>query len=263
MPRRPLTAGALMPFDVVGFTLQYELSYTNILTMLDLGRIPLLADERGEEHPLVAAGGPGVFAPEPLAPFIDFFCIGEGEELFPEVLKLLSGMKGRPRRERLEALAEIEGVYVPSLVEWELGPGGGSSFRSSRAGLPVRRRIVDSMDGAFIPDMRLVPSAGTVHDRIAVELFRGCTRGCRVCQAGMITRPVRERSAGSVVEETLSLIEKTGWEEVGLYPGLVRLQRHLRRDRELSALLPGNVRVSLPASGWTLFPWTLPQGWRP
>lgn len=241
---RPLDA-----FDVVGFTLQYELSYTNILTMLDLGRIPLLADERGEEHPLVAAGGPGVFAPEPLAPFIDFFCIGEGEELFPEVLKLLSGMKGRPRRERLEALAEIEGVYVPSLVEWELGPGGDSSFRSSRAGLPVRRRIVDSMDGAFIPDMRLVPSAGIVHDRIAVELFRGCTRGCRFCQAGMITRPVRERSAGSVVEETLSLIEKTGWEEVGLlslascdYSGISGVIRELS-----AALASGNVRVSLPS----------------
>ncbi len=241
---RPLDA-----FDVVGFTLQYELSYTNILTMLDLGRIPLLAEQRGEEHPLVAAGGPGAFAPEPLAPFIDFFCVGEGEELFPEVLKVLSEMKGRPRGERLEALAEIEGVYVPSLVEWSFVPGRGSAFRSSRHSLPVRRRIVDSLDDAFFPDMLMVPSAGIVHDRVAMEIFRGCTRGCRFCQAGMITRPVRERSTAKVVEQTLSLVEKTGWEEVGLlslascdYSGISDVVR------ELSAgLASSNVRLSLPS----------------
>ncbi|MGI6252720.1 MAG: TIGR03960 family B12-binding radical SAM protein [Aminivibrio sp.] len=241
---RPLHA-----FDVVGFTLQYELSYTNILTMLDLGEIPLLSEERGENHPLVAAGGPGAFAPEPLAPFVDFFCVGEGEELFPEALKVLSEMKGRPRRERLEALAEIEGVYVPSLVEWDFSPGRGSRFKSSRQSLPVKRRIVDSLEDAFYPDMLLVPSAGIVHDRVAMEIFRGCTRGCRFCQAGMITRPVRERSVSSVVEKTLSLVEKTGWEEVGLlslascdYSGISDAIRGLSE-----ALAPKNVRISLPS----------------
>jgi radical SAM family uncharacterized protein len=237
-------------FDVVGFTLQYELSYTNILTMLDLGRIPLLAEHRGEDHPLVAAGGPGALAPEPLAPFVDFFCVGEGEELLPEALKVLSGMKGRPRRERLEALARVEGVYVPSLVECVFEPDGrGMTFRTSGDLLPVRRRIVDSLDGAFYPDMLLVPSGGIVHDRVPMELFRGCTRGCRFCQAGMISRPVRERSVKTVVEKTLSLVDKTGWEEVGLlslascdYSGISPVIRELS-----AALAPKNVKISLPS----------------
>ncbi|MDK2958129.1 MAG: hypothetical protein PWP47_173 [Synergistaceae bacterium] len=250
MPLASMESGRpLDRFDVVGFTLQYELSYTNVLTMLDLGGIPLLAEDRGEDHPLVTAGGPGALAPEPLAPFVDFFCVGDGEELLPEALKVLSETKGLPRRDRLEALARVEGVYVPSLVDCEFVPGGGTAFRSSAGPLPVRRRIVDSLDGAFYPDMLLVPSGGIVHDRVPMELFRGCTRGCRFCQAGMVTRPVRERSVKTVVEKTLSLVEKTGWEEVGLlslascdYSGISPVIRELS-----AALAPKNVKISLPS----------------
>lgn len=239
----------LKDFDVVGFTLQYELSYTNILTMLDLGGIPLLAERRGEEDPLVMAGGPGAFAPEPMAPFVDFFCVGEGEELLPEALKVLSETAGSSRSARLTALSGVEGVYVPSLTEVLPDPRGGVAFRGAGTSLPVKRRIVPSLDEAFYPSMLLVPSGGIVHDRVSMEVFRGCTRGCRFCQAGMITRPVRERSPGTVVEKTLALVERTGWEEVGLlslascdYSSIGPV------IEELSASLkPKNVRVSLPS----------------
>ena len=144
----------------------------------------------------------------------------------------------------------MEGVYVPSLVECDFSPGGrGMTFRSSALPLPVHRRIVDSLDGAFYPDMLLVPSGGIVHDRVPMELFRGCTRGCRFCQAGMVTRPVRERSVKTVVKKTLSLVEKTGWEEVGLlslascdYSGISPVIRELS-----AALAPKNVKISLPS----------------
>lgn len=193
--KRPLSE-----FDVIGFTLQYELSYTNMLTILDLGGIPLRAENRKNSDPLVIAGGPGALAPEPVSPFIDAFCVGDGEVLVPEVLKVLHELKGKPRDAKLSALSKIDGVYVPQI----------------QLNSPVKRRIAEDLDSSFYHTDMIVPNTGIIHDRIAVQVFKGCTRGCRFCQAGMIDRPVRERSADSVVKQIDSLLKNTGWEEVGL-----------------------------------------------
>jgi len=193
--RRPVS-----DFDVLGFTLQYELSYTNILTILDLAGIPFRSENRREGDPIVIAGGPGALAPEPMAPFIDAFCVGDGEILVPEVLSTIHGLKGKSRSEKIAVLSKIEGVYVPLMKQDK----------------PVMRRIVEDLDSAFYNTDMIVPNTGIVHDRIAVQVFKGCTRGCRFCQAGMIDRPVRERSAESVANQIEKLLAKTGWEEVGL-----------------------------------------------
>ncbi len=234
-------------FDAVGFTLQYELTATNILTMLDLGGIPLRSEDRGEEIPLVMAGGPGAMAPEPLAPFFDFFCLGDGENLLPQVLEAMAKMRGRPRTERLEALATLPGVYVPALSRCEY-PGNGTVITSTQP-LPVRRQFVRDMDTAFVPGSLVVPDTGIIHDRVPVEVFRGCTRGCRFCQAGMIYRPVRERSPQRVIEIARNLLEKTGWEEVGLvslsscdYSGLVPVLETLSGE-----LRAEGIKLSLPS----------------
>ena len=193
--RRPVSE-----FDVVGFTLQYELYYTNILTILDLAGVPFRSENRKEGDPIVIAGGPGALAPEPMSPFIDVFCVGDGEILVPEVLRAIHELKGRSRDEKIRALSKIEGVYVPLI----------------KPDKPVMRRIAEDLDSVFYNKDMIVPNTGIVHDRIAVQVFKGCTRGCRFCQAGMIDRPVRERSAASVAAQVEELLQKTGWEEVGL-----------------------------------------------
>ncbi len=239
---RPLSG-----FDVVGFTLQYELAATGILTVLDLGGIPLRASDRGEKDPLVIAGGPGALVPEPVAPFFDVFCLGDGEVLLPELVRLLQEMKGSPRLERLEAIAATPGFYVPLFVD-AVASGEGVAFRSGFP-LPVRRLIAADLDEAFFPSTMIVPSTGIVHDRLPLEVFRGCTRGCRFCQAGMLYRPLRERRPETIVAQAKALLERTGWEEVGLvslatcdYSGLHRVI-----DELAPFLAAKGIRLSLPS----------------
>ncbi|NLL37794.1 MAG: TIGR03960 family B12-binding radical SAM protein [Fretibacterium sp.] len=237
----------LSEFDALGVTLQHEMSYTNVLTMLSLGGVPLRSEERSDSDPLVMAGGPGALTPEPLAPFIDLFCVGEGEAMLPPLLELLSETLGQSREERLRACSALKGVYVPSLVRPRFGEDG-VSF-DSEASLPVVRQILDSFERAYCPDDLTVPSVGVVHDRAVLEIFRGCSRGCRFCQAGMVTRPVRERSPDEAVRALLEALDRTGWEEVALlslascdYGGLTQVLEALA-----DPLKERGVKLSLPS----------------
>ncbi len=212
---------ALSEFDVIGFTLQYEMSYTNILDMLSLGGVPVRSEDRGEDAPLVIAGGPCACNPEPLAPFIDAFQIGDGEEMMVEFMDVLRACRqeGLSRSETLMRLAQVEGVYVPRFYKPEYNADGTlSAFRrlDDRAPETVRRRILRDFSGAFYPDTFPVPYTDIVFDRIVLEIMRGCTRGCRFCQAGMIYRPVRERSMERIIELAERLEKATGYEEMSL-----------------------------------------------
>ncbi|NLY92170.1 MAG: TIGR03960 family B12-binding radical SAM protein [Firmicutes bacterium] len=207
-------------FDVVGFTLQYELSYTNILNMLNLAGIPLKREERGEAHPLIIGGGPGSYNPEPLAAFFDLFFLGEGEEAILEILAIIADgkEKGKSRQEIKEALLKVEGVYLPEYYTVAYGEEGKIAAVHPTPPAPpvVRKRVLADFSTAYLPDKDLVPWLEPVHDRAMVELFRGCTRGCRFCQAGMIYRPVRERSTAVLMEYLKKIIAQTGYEEVSL-----------------------------------------------
>ncbi len=212
--RRPLA-----DFDIVAFTLQYEMSFTNLLNMLDLAGIPLKWNHRGEGHPLVLAGGPCAFNPEPLADFIDAFGIGEGEELFHDIIDVYSRHRGRGREELLRRLAEIKGVYVPRHYRVLYNEDGTiRSVKPETEDVPavVAKRVVAGYDRADFPLNPVVPNMGVVHDRIMLEVMRGCTRGCRFCQAGAIYRPVRERSPETIVEQACRLVENTGYDEISL-----------------------------------------------
>jgi radical SAM family uncharacterized protein len=213
------TKHPLADFDVIGFSLPYETLYTNTLNTLDLAQIPLFSAERTEAHPLVVAGGHATFNPEPMHPFIDAFVIGEGEEVMGEIVDLHIAWRksGASRTELLHALSHLWGVYVPSLYQAQYHTNGTFSHMEKLdddAPLPVEKRIVPELPP---PTTRfVVPYIDVVHNRIPIEIMRGCTRGCRFCHAGMVTRPVRERT----VEEVLDAIEEglrhTGFEEVGL-----------------------------------------------
>jgi len=216
------SARPLCDFDVVGFSLQYELTYTNILTMLDLGGIPLRSEHRGDDDPLIVAGGPVATHMEPMAIFLDAVLIGDGEEAASEIaLSWARGKReGLSRRERLERLAEIRGVYVPSLyaVAEDTDTGFEVVERSLHpsARLPVERRLVVDINQFPFPSSGPVGGPEAIFDRMSIEVARGCTEGCRFCQAGMIYRPVRERDPRAVVDTVIEALERTGQDEVSL-----------------------------------------------
>jgi radical SAM family uncharacterized protein len=211
----------LSKFDILGFTLQYEMSFTNILNMLDLAGIPLLSSERDATFPLVIAGGPCAYNPEPLADFVDIFLIGEGEEQLPEFLDLikLAKAKALTKQEILERAVQIGGVYVPALYKVEYKTDGRiSSIEPIKPGVPkkISKRIVKDLDKAFFPDKSIVPYMEIVHDRVMLEVLRGCSRGCRFCQAGMLYRPVRERKPETLLQQAKGHLSSTGYNEISL-----------------------------------------------
>ena len=210
------TRTPLSRFDIVGFSLGYEMGYTNILCMLDLGDIPLLSKDRNDQTPLVIAGGGCVYNPEPIADFIDVFVIGEGEEVLPELISLYQQCGSRSVF--LQKAATIEGLYVPALYDIVYNDDATIKYVSPQAGAPskIKKRIVKDFDKSFFPLAPIVPYLGIVHDRISLELMRGCTRGCRFCQAGFVYRPLRERSQERLITQAQACITQTGHEEVSL-----------------------------------------------
>lgn len=207
--------------DVLGFTLQYELSFTNIINMLDLAGVPFRSRERGEDDPIVAAGGNCSFNAEPVADIFDFFMLGDGEDLLVEVTDLIARRKAEKwtKRKLLEELSQVDGVYVPAFYEPEYDQDGvmtGHRKLCDKAPDRVVKRFVMDMDEVSYPLHPIVPFTDTVHDRTVIELFRGCTRGCRFCQAGMICRPVRERSQEQVREYARESLQNTGYDEMSL-----------------------------------------------
>ncbi len=207
-------------FDFVGFTLQYELSYTNVLYMLDLAKIPLkTADRMSWDYPVVVAGGPCASNPEPLADFIDIFFLGEGEEVDLEVIDLYKECRkyGLSKREFLVKASSIEGVYVPSLYTVDYNEDGTiKSISSDIAPKTVKKRIIKDLDSVFYPNKFVVPFIDIVHDRAVEEIFRGCIRGCRFCQAGYLYRPVREKSPEIANRQAKAICDSTGYDEVSL-----------------------------------------------
>lgn len=211
----------LKEFDFVGFTLQYEMSYTNILNMLELSNIPIWAKDRGEDDPLIVAGGPCAYNPEPLAPFVDFFYIGEGETSYDEIFDLYKEHKkqGKTRKEFLEVLLNIEGMYVPCFYEESYHEDGTIKERWAThkdAKEKIKKVIVTELDDVYYPDKQILPWIQAVHDRVTLEMFRGCIRGCRFCQAGMIYRPVREKSKDTLISHAKKLLASTGYDEISL-----------------------------------------------
>lgn len=238
---------SLDEMDLLGFTLQTELTFTNILNILDLSGLPLRTKDRTDDHPLTCAGGPSVFNPEPLSPFIDFFVIGDGEDAIVEIANVLRKLKGRPRKAKLLALSMLEGVYVPALYPMETMPDG--RILPKEGAPQVRKRLTRDLNGSTFPVDYVVPFTQQVHDRISLEVLRGCTQGCRFCQAGMTTRPVRERSLEKVDELLQRTLATTGYEEVSLVSLSTCDYSRVRQlvENTVERAKPKRVSVSLPS----------------
>ncbi len=247
-------------FDFIGFTLQYELSYTNMLNMLKLSGVPIKSCDRTELKNIVVAGGPCACNPEPIADFVDLFFIGEGEEVDLEVIELFRECRKNncTKQEFLEKCAHIEGVYVPSLYEVEYNESGTIKSFNPKGDAPkvIHKRLMKNMDESYYPDNFVVPNIEIIHDRAVQEIFRGCIRGCRFCQAGFIYRPVREKSPETIDAQCHTLCENTGYDEVSLsslsssdYSQIVPLLDRLSnwsKDENISISLP-----SLRVDGFT------------
>ncbi|MBQ7391927.1 MAG: TIGR03960 family B12-binding radical SAM protein, partial [Clostridia bacterium] len=223
----PLTAlesgDPLSAFDFIGFTLQYEMCYTNVLNMLMLAKLPLRTKDRGENDPLVIGGGPCAYNAEPIADFFDLFNIGEGEDMLPAIVRLYVQMKEEGRYTRADFLHEaaktIPGVYIPSLYEVSYNEDGTiKAYTPIYDDIPkqVVKQIIKDLDKVYFPNKVVMPYIETVHDSIMLEVYRGCIRGCRFCQAGMIYRPVREKSADVLNRQAKALYNSTGYEEISL-----------------------------------------------
>lgn len=248
------TGNSIKNFDFVGFTLQYEMTYTNIINMLELGNIPIWSKDRTEEQPIIIAGGPCAYNPEPLAEIIDIFYIGEGEVKYDEFFDIYKKIKkaGGTKEDFYEAILKMEGIYIPKYYEVEYKENGEiKEFRPIHKDAPkkIKKVIVNDMDKVFYPEKQLVPLIDVVHDRVSLEVFRGCIRGCRFCQAGYVYRPVREKTPEKIIKTARNLIDTSGHEELSLTSLSTADYSEFRNVSEglLEEFKNENVNLSLPS----------------